>query len=100
MKKSMMPLLTLQARWLGVAIPRDVSTLETMEAEPHLLYLLHSLVDGKVGESRAVFRRVDGSAKVAFRRGLLPFDALFHRRRKRLLLLSDLREPGGDGAFP
>ena len=79
MKKSMVPLLTLQAGRLGVAIPRDVSTLETMEAEPQLLDLLHSLVDGKVGEGRAVFRRVDGSAKVAFRRGLLLLDALFHR---------------------
>ena len=69
----MMPLLTLQAARLGFTISGDVSTLETVEAEPHLLYLLHSLVDGHVGEGRAVFRRLDGSAKVAFRRGLLLF---------------------------
>ena len=79
MKKRMMPLLTLQAARLGVAISRDVSTLETVEAELQLLYLFHSLVDGHVGKSRAVFRRVDGSAKIAFRRGLLLFRALFHR---------------------
>ena len=79
MKKRVMPLLTLQAAQLGVAISRDVPSRQTMEAESQLLYLLHSLVDGHVGESHAVFHRVDGSAKIAFRGGLLLFRALLHR---------------------
>ena len=79
MKKRMMPLLTLQAARLGIAISKDMPSLETMETEPQLLDLLHSLVNGHVGKSRTVFRCVDGSAKIAFRGWLLLFRALLYR---------------------